>query len=160
MASSSIRQPDDVFVSVALPLAPGREVRSGASAAWKRWAERARARRPRPRSPTASDGGRRRAGQDEPARRCARAERAAAPRSRARSAAGASTSAAALSRERDRALLLGEPVGELGRGRDSRLERRATLGRERSVGERRQLGVGSRGVRPSVGVASSSQHER
>ena len=44
------------------------------------------------------------------------------------------------SRERDRTLLLEQEVGELGIRRDARFERRTTLGRERSVGEGRQLG--------------------
>jgi hypothetical protein len=43
-------------------------------------------------------------------------------------------------RERDRPLLLGEPVGELRRRRDSRLECGTTLRRQRPVGKRRQLG--------------------
>jgi hypothetical protein len=42
--------------------------------------------------------------------------------------------------EGEEALLLGQPVCELGRRRDPFLERRATLGRERAVRERGQLG--------------------
>jgi hypothetical protein len=43
-------------------------------------------------------------------------------------------------RKRDRAPLLGKPVGKLRIRRDSRLERGTALRRERPVGERRQLG--------------------
>ena len=58
---------------------------------------------------------------------------------RARRLDGASTSAAALARESDRALLLCEQCGELRRGGDPCLERRPAVGRERAVGERCQL---------------------
>ena len=43
-------------------------------------------------------------------------------------------------RKRDGAPLLGQSLGQLGRGLDSRLERGTPLRRQRSVGERRQLG--------------------
>ena len=64
-------------------------------------------------------------------------------------------------RERDRALLLGEPVGELRRRRDSRLERGTALRRERPVRERRELGELLPAVQVLVdGVSSARQHDR
>jgi hypothetical protein len=48
-------------------------------------------------------------------------------------------------RERDRVLLLGKSLAELRRRLDPRLERCPALRRERSVGERRQLGFVRRG---------------
>ena len=64
MASSSIRQPEDVFVSVASPLAPG-----ASSVGRERRAEGSASCPSRHASPiaTASDGGGNRAGEDEPA---------------------------------------------------------------------------------------------
>ena len=109
-----------------------------ASAAWKRWLELPeRTTITRPPLPP-----RRRDGADRATRRRgsvggARASLRVDPRAQA---GGASTSVGGALRERDRTLLLGEPVGELRRRRHPRLERGAPLRRKRSVRERRQLG--------------------
>ena len=79
---------------------------------------------------------------------------------RARKDAGASTSAAALRDERDRPLLLGEPVGKLGGFRDSCLERGTMLRRERPVCERGQFDDLLTGVIPVDGVSWTRQHTR
>ena len=138
MASSSIRQPEDVLVSVASPAGAGRELgrceRGVEALGGGARAEHAQRRRRRP-----TRGGRGGADQDEAARRPRAARTSlrldARPQGRRRLdlVRGAP-------RERDRPLLLGEPVGKL-RGRcDSRLERGTPLRRERPVRERRQLG--------------------
>ena len=136
MASSSIRQPDDVFVSVAPPSAPGaRSV--GASAAWKLVVELF--------DPTANpiadgdDGGGNGAGEDELAWPVSAAERVRRSGMRARRVAGASTSAAALCANPTARSCSASSVGELGRGGDAGLERRTAIGCERAVGKRRQL---------------------
>ena len=130
MASSSIRQPDDVLVSVASPLASGRSVRrtEGRGEALGRCfcAEHAQPDRDRQHS------GCSRADQEEPTRRLRAANASlsldALTQSRRRLDLGRSTPG-----KRDRPLLLGEPIGELrGRGH-SCLELRATPGRERPV---------------------------
>ena len=137
MASSSIRQPEDVLVSVASPLAPGASS-VGCEGGVEALAGGARTEHGHP------DGDRQRSGrsgadQDETTRRPHAARTSlrldARPQRRRRLdlVRGAP-------RERDRPLLLGEPVGELRRRRDSRLERGTTLRRERPVRERRQLG--------------------
>ena len=138
MASSSIRQPEDVLVSVASPVAPGaRSV--GASAAWNRSARGARTEDGQPDRDGRHGGRGGAADQDEPARRgrAARASLRFDPRSQARRRLDLRRRAP---RERDRTLLLGKPVGELRRRRDSCLERGTTLRRERPVRKRRQLG--------------------
>ena len=138
MASSSIRQPEAVLVSVASPLGAGHELgrcESGVEAlAGGARTEDAPARWRRPARAAA-----RRGDQDEAARhrRAARTSLRLDARSQGRRRLDLGRGAP---RERDRALLLGEPVGELRRRRDPCLERGTTLRRERPVGERRQLG--------------------
>ena len=137
-ASSSIRQPEDVFVSVALPAAPGASS-VGPSAAWKLPGRRPGA---DDREPDHRGGGRdgdRADRQREPGRG-ARARRAALRLDRGAEAGRRLDLRRRAPRERDRALLLGEAVGQLGRLRRPCLELGSTMGRQRAVGERRQLG--------------------
>ena len=137
MASSSILQPDDVLVSVASPVASGKERgRSKGSAELLGGRVGTRTRSVRWRPPA-------RRSQRRRSRTRRRGTRCAAPTSLSLDARPQSRRRLHLvrgtPRERDRPLLLGESVGELRRRRHSCLERRATLRRERSVRERRQL---------------------
>ncbi len=132
-----IRQPEDVFVRVASPRAPGsREV--GPSAALKRSPDCARpehAQRDR-----RDDCGRRDGADDD--------DEATGPWTAARAPLRLDPGPeggrcfdlrGGRPRERDSPLLLGETVGELCGSRDARLGRRAAFGRERPVRERREL---------------------
>ena len=126
------------MVSVASPVAPGtRSV--GASAAWKRSPEAARTEHGKP-DRDGQHGGR----SSAPTRTRRRGVPGGAPPSLRLDARSQGRRRLDLGRgalgERDRALLLGEPVGKLRRRRDARLERGAALGRERPVRERGQLG--------------------
>ena len=138
VASSSIRQPEDVLVSVASPWrpAPGRSVQAQPGTARREVPE------PNTASPIATASHSGRDGARRPGRAGARPARARTSlrfdaRSQARRRLDLGRGAP---RERDRTLLLGKPVGELRRRRDSCLERGTTLRRERPVRERRQLG--------------------
>ena len=137
MASSSIRQPEDVLVSVASPRAPGRRA-VAARAAWKLLAGGTRAEYDQ-RDGDRQDRGRRGADQDEAARR-RRAARTSL-RLDARTQAGRRLDPGhGAPRQGDRPLLLGQPFGKLRRRSDLCLERRTTLRRKRAVRERRELG--------------------
>ena len=140
MASSSIRQPDDVLTRVASPLAAGRRAGSVREQRWNRPVPGARTEvRPAPRRPRSRHRGCRgdcRARPDEAlvcgaraaAHRCA-PEGGQAPGPRRRRSC-----------ERDRRLLFGEPIGQLGGRGDLCLELGPTIRRERSVCERSKLG--------------------
>jgi hypothetical protein len=84
------------------------------------------------------EGGRRPADEGEPARRASATDAALGLEPRPQSPWRLDAFDGG-SHQPKRALLLGEPVGELRRRADALLERGAALRRERSVGERRQL---------------------